>query len=167
MSNEEPAMNGITEGSLVTIMIQPNAMPQVGTEEMGEDSGFSMSSFSFCSSADLLVGPDVQIRPGTVTSNCSQTTVTSDLVRLWPSQVTVTVGNIDHSIGNLTSPLFKGATPPIASINVVTLSNTEMEDGSGSNLPAMGSIVSVKGLLFNTSPTPMLMTRTMREQFGD
>jgi hypothetical protein len=53
--NEAPAMNAITEGSLVTAMIQPNTMFQVGTEEMGEDGGFSMSSFSFSSSADLLV----------------------------------------------------------------------------------------------------------------
>ena len=86
--NEEPAMNAITEGSLVTVMIQPNAMFQVGTEEVGEDGGFSMSSFSFSSSADLLVGQDLQIRPGTVTSNGGQTTVTTDLLRLWPSQIT-------------------------------------------------------------------------------
>lgn len=140
--NEEPAMNGITEGSLVTVMIQPNAMFQVGTEEMGEDGGFSMSSFPFSSSADLLVGQDVQIRPGTVTSNGNQTTVTTDLVRLWASQVTGTVGNIDQSTGNFTltttSPLFTGATPPITSINVVTLSNTDMEDGTGSSLPGDG-----------------------------
>ena len=169
--NEEPAMNAITEGSLVTVMIQPNAMFQVGTEEVGEDGGFSMSSFSFSSGADLLVGQDLQIRPGTVTSNGGQTTVTTDLVRLWPSQITGTVGNIDQSTGNFTltptSPLFTGATPPITSINVVTLSNTHMEDGSGSSLPAMGSTVSVKGLLFTISPTPTLVTRTMREQFGD
>jgi hypothetical protein len=169
--NEEPAMNGITEGSPVTVMIQPNAMFQVGTEEMGEDGGFSMSGFSFSSGADLLVGQDVQIRPGTVSSSGGQTTVTTDLVRLWPSQITGTVGNIDQSTGNFTltptSPLFTGATAPITSIRVVTLSNMDMEDGSGSSLPAMGGTVSVKGLLFNTSPTPTLVTRTMREQFGD
>jgi hypothetical protein len=169
--NEEPAMNGITEGSPVTVMIQPGAVFEVGREEMGEDGGFSMSGFSFSSSADLLVGQDVQIRPGTVSSSGGQTTVTTDLVRLWPSQITGTVGNIDQSTGNFTltptSPLFTGATPPITSIGVVTLSNMDMEDGSGSSLPATGSTVSVKGLLFNTSPTPTLVTRTMREQFGD
>ena len=169
--NEEPAMNGITEGGPITVMIQPNATFQVGTEEMGEDGGFSMSSFSFSSSADLVVGQDVQIRPGTVSSSGGQTSVTTDLVRLWPSQITGTVGNIDQSTGSFTltpsSPLFTGATPSITSINVVTLSNTDMEDGSGSSLPAMGSTVSVKGLLFNKSPTATLVTRTMREHFGD
>lgn len=169
--NEEPAMKGITEGSPVTVMIQPNAMFQVGTEEMGEDGGFSMSGFSFSSSADLLVGQDVQIRPGTVSSSGGQTTVTTDLVRLWPSQITGTVGNIDQSTGNFTlsptSPLFTGATPPITSIKVVTLSNMNTEDFSGMASLTMGSTVSVKGLLFNTSPTPTLVTRTMREGQGD
>jgi hypothetical protein len=169
--NEEPAMNGITEGSAVTVIIQPNAMFQVGTEEMGEDGGFSMSGFSFSSSADLLVGQDVQIRPGTVSSSGGRTTVTTDLVRLWPSQVTGTVQNIDPQTGAFTltglSPLFMGATPPASTINVVTLSNMNMEDFSGSSLPTAGSNVSVTGLMFNTSPTPTLVTRTLREHHGD
>jgi len=144
---------------------------EVGREEMGEDDGFDFSGLSFASGADLLIGQDVQIRPGTISSSGGQTTVTTNLVRLWPSQITGTVGNIDQSTGNFTltptSSLFTGTTPPITSISVVTLSNTDMEDGSGSSLPAKGSTVSVKGLLFNTSPTPTFVTRTMREQFGD
>jgi hypothetical protein len=91
------------------------------------------------------------------------------LVRLWPSQISGTVGNPITGGFMLTglSPLFTGAMPPITSINVVTLSNMDVEDGSGSGLPTMGSTVSVKGLLFNTSPTPTLVTRTMREHQGD
>ena len=169
--NEEPGMNGIAEGSPVTVMIQSTAVFEVGREEMGEDDGFDFSGLSFASGADLLIGQDVQIRPGTISSSGGQTTVTTNLVRLWPSQITGTVGNIDQSTGNFTltptSSLFTGTTPPITSISVVTLSNTDMEDGSGSSLPAKGSTVSVKGLLFNTSPTPTFVTRTMREQFGD
>jgi hypothetical protein len=42
-----------------------------------------------------------------------------------------------------------------------------MEDFSGSSLPTTGSPVSVKGVLFNTLPTPTLMTLTLREQQGD
>ena len=169
--NEEPAGTGIDEGSPVTVTIAANAVFEVGREETGEDGGFNMSGFSFASGADLLVGQDVQIRPGTISSSGGQTTVTTDLVRLWPSQISGQVGNIDQSTGNFTltptSPLFTGATPAINTINVVTLSNMNAEDFSGLGSLMAGSTVSVKGLLFNTSPAPTLVTRTMREEHGD
>jgi hypothetical protein len=38
---------------------------EVGREEMGEDDRFDISGLSFASGADLLVGQDVQMRPGT------------------------------------------------------------------------------------------------------
>ena len=169
--NEEPAVSGIDEGSVVTVTIAPNATFQIGSEEMGEDGGFHMSGFSFSSGADLLVGQDVQIRPGTMSSSGGPATVTTDLVRLWPSQITGQVSNIDQSTGNFnitpTSALFTGAMPPITTINVMTLSNMNEEDFSGLGSLTTGSTVSVKGLLFNASPTPTLVTRTMREQQGD
>jgi len=154
-------------------MIQPGAMFQAAQEEMGEDGGFSNASLSFASGADLLVGQDVQIRPGTASTSGSVTTVTTDLVRLWPSQITGNVMSVDASTGTFTlnqlSPLFTGATPSITMITVETLSGMLVMDGdsSGSALPAVGSSVSVKGLLFNTPGTPTLVTRTMRRQTGD
>jgi hypothetical protein len=169
--NEEPAGTGIDEGSPVTVTIAANAVFEVGREETGEDGGFDMSGFPFASGADLLVGQDVQIRPGTISSSGGQTTVTADLVRLWPSQISGQVGNIDQSTGNFTltptSPLFTGAMPAINTINVVTLSNMNEEGFSGLGSLMAGSTVSVKGLLFNTSPAPTLVTRTMREEQGD
>ncbi len=169
--NEEPAISGIDEGSPVAVTIAPNAVFQVGREEMGEFGGFDISGLMFASGSDLLVGQDVQIRPGTVSSSGGQTTITTDLVRLWPSQISGQVGSINQEGGGFTltalSPLFTGATPPITTINVVTLSDMDFEDFSGFNSLAVGSTVSVKGLLFNTSPTPTLVTRTMREHVGD
>ena len=168
--NEEPAMSGVTEGSPVVVTIQPNASFQVGREEMGEDGGFSIAGLSFASGADLVVGQDVQIRPGTVSSSGGTTTITTDLVRLWPSQITGTVGNISSDNGMFTltnlSPLFTGATPPINMINVVTLSGMNFMDFSGLGSLSNGVMVSVKGLLFNTPGTPTLVTRTMREDQG-
>jgi hypothetical protein len=165
--NEEPSMSGVAEGSPVVVTIEPNAVFQVGREELGEDGGFSISGLSFSSGADLLVGQDVQIRPGSVSSSGGTTTITTDLVRLWPSQITGQVGSInpDNATFTLTglSPLFTGATPPITTINVVTLSGTNFMDFSGLGSLSNGSTVSVKGLLFNTSGTPTLLTRTMRE----
>lgn len=165
--NEEPKMGGISEGMPVVVTIDPNAVFQVGREEMGEHGGFSIAGLNFASGVDLLVGQDVQIRPGTVSPNGGVTTVTTKLVRLWPSQITGNVGSINTSNGMLTltglSPLFTGATPPITTINVVTLSDMHFMDFSQLNSPAVGDTVSVKGLLFNTTGTPTLVTRTMRE----
>jgi Domain of unknown function (DUF5666) len=165
--NEEPTMSGISEGSQIEVTIQPNAMFQLGREEMGEDGGFSMSGLSFASGADLVVGQDVQIRPGMVSSSGGLTTVTTDLVRLWPSQITGQVGSInaDSSTFALTglSALFTGATPPITMINVVPLSGMDFMDSSGLGSLSVGSTVSVRGLLFNTTGAPTLVTRKMRK----
>ena len=165
--NEEPALSGVSEGSQVVVAIQPTAMFQIGREEMGENGGFSIPGLSFASGADLLVGQDVQIRPGTVSSSGGVTTITTDLVRLWPSQITAQVGSAGVSNGTFTltglSPLFTGATPPITSVNVVLLSEMTMMDDSGTGSLAAGQTVSVKGLLFNTTGTPTLVTRTLRE----
>lgn len=169
--NEEPTMGGIAEGAPVVVTIQPNATFQVGREETGEDGGFSMSGLSFASGMDLLVGQDVQIRPAMVSSSGGVTMVTTDLARLWPSQITGQVGRIDSSNGTFTltglSPLFTGATPPIMTINVVTLSEMDFMGFSGFGSPTVGNTVSVKGLLFNTPGAPTLVTRTMREHEGD
>jgi len=167
--NEEPAVAGISEGAPVVVAIQPNAIFLVGREVLGEDGGFPIAGLSFASGADLLVGQDVQIRPGTASSSGGVTTVTTGLVRLWPSQITGRVGSINTTNGTFTlvglSPLFTGATPPVTTINVVTLSGSEMDfiNFSGLGSLAVGNTVSVKGLLFNTPGTPTLVTRKVRE----
>jgi hypothetical protein len=168
--NEEPTMAGISEGSLIEVTVQSNAAFQVAQEEMGEDGGFSSETLHFAKVTDLLVGQDVQIRPGTVSTSAGVTTVTTDLVRLWPSQITGSVTNVDASAGTFTltglSPLFTGAKPAVTAITVETLAGMSVMDGSGVGLPTVGT-VSVKGLLFNTSGGPTLVTRTMRQQHGD
>ncbi len=169
--NEEPALGGVTEGSPVVVTINSNAMFEVGSEELGEDGGFSISGLMFASGSDLLVGQNVQIRPGTASTSGGMTTLTTDLVRLWPSQITGQVGSSSPTNGTFTltnlSPLFTGASPSIMTIDVVTLSNMNFEDFSGLGSLTPGSTVSVKGLLFNTPGTPTLVTRTMREEGGN
>jgi hypothetical protein len=163
---EEPSVNGISEGAPIAVTIAPNAAFQVGREEMGEDGGFSMLGLGFASSADLMVGQDVQVRPAMVSPANGVITVTTDLVRLWPSQITGQVTSINSSNGTFTlmglSPLFTGATPPVKTITVLMLPNMDFEEFP-SQVLAAGSTVSVKGLLFNTPGTPTLVTRTMQE----
>jgi len=169
--NEEPTVSGISEGSPVVVTIQPNAVFQVGGEELSEDGGFTISGASFSSCTDLMVGQDVQIRPGTVSSSGGVPSVTTDLVRLWPSQITGQVGAINTTTGTFTltglSSLFTGASPTITTINVVTLSKMRFEDFSGLSSLTPGNTVSVRGLLFNTPGTPTLVTRTMRGHTED
>jgi len=163
--NEEPTISGLAEGAPVVVTIAPGATFQIGKRELGDDGGFSISGASFASGADLLVGQDVQIRPGAITTSGGVTTIATDLVRLWPSQITGTVGsNPGSSSFTLTglSPLLTGATPPVTSVNVMVLSNSEMDDFVGSAVAA-GATVSVRGLLFNTPKTPTLVTRKIRD----
>jgi len=164
--NEEPAVSGVPEGSPVTVMISPGASFRIGKAEMGDDGGFSVSGASFASGADLIVGQDVQIRPQSVATSGPAITITTDLVRLRPSQISGQVGsNPGNGTFTLTglSPLFTGAMPPVTTINVVTLSNADMEDFSGMSPLTPGTMVSVRGLLFNTPTTPTLVTRKIRE----
>ncbi len=160
--NEEPVVSGVSEGSPVVVTIGSNAIFQVGSGEVGEDGGFSIAGLTFASGSDLLVGQNVQIHTG------GTPTFTTDLVRLWPSQIAGQVGSLSPTNGTFSltnlSPLFTGATPPVTTINVVTLSNMNFEDFSGFGSLTAGSTVSVKGLLFNTPGTPTLVTRTMREE---
>ena len=168
--NEEPTVSGVNEGSQVAVTINPGATFEVGREEMGEDGGFSNSGLSFASGADLMVGQDVQIRPASVSSSGGTTTIATNLVRLWPSQITGQVASVDSGSGTFTltglSPLFTGATPGVTTIKVVTLSEMDFMDFSGSGAmmsPSVGDTVSVKGLLFNTTGMPTLVTRTVRQ----
>ena len=170
--NEETAVNGVSEGSPVTVTIQTGATFQIGGDELEDDGGFSIAGLSFASGADLLVGQDVQIRPGTVSTGEGVTTVTTDLVRLRPSQISGKVGTVNTN-GTFTltglSPLFTGATPPITAINVVTLSEMDfMGFASAANSVATGNSVSVRGLLFKgATATPTLVTRAVRDHDGE
>ncbi len=165
--NEEPTLSGVTEGATVVVTILPNATFEASSEEMGEDGGFTQTGLNFAIATDLLVGQDVQIRPQMVTSTGGITTITTDRIRLRPSQITGQVGMI-NSDGTFMltglSPLFTGATPAITSIKVEPVSEMEFEDVSGLNGLAAGNTVSVKGLLFNTSGSPTLLAKAIRKQ---
>jgi hypothetical protein len=165
--NEQPTVSGVSEGGSVVVTILPNATFQASNEEMGEDGGFTQTGLTFASAADLLVGQDVQIHPQMVTSTGGVTTITTDRIRLRPSQITGQVGTI-NSDGTFTltglSPLFTGATSPVTSIKVELVSKMEFEDVSGLTGLAAGNTVSVKGLLFNTTGSPTLLTKGIRKQ---
>ena len=118
-----------------------------------------------------MAGQDVQVRAQNVSSSGGTIALTTNLVRLWPSQITGQIGSLNADNGTFTltglSPLFTGATPAVTTVNVVSLSEMDFMDFSGFGSLTSGSTVSVKGLLFNTPTTPTLVTRTMREHEHD
>jgi hypothetical protein len=164
--DEEPTVSGVSEGATVVVTILPNATFQASNQEMGEDGGFTQTGLSFASAADLTVGQDVQIRPQMVTSAGGVTTISTDRIRLRPSQITGQVGAI-NSDGTFTltglSTLFTAATPAVTSITVELVSKMEFEDVSSLSGLAVGNTVSVKGLLFNTTGSPTLLTKGIRK----
>lgn len=155
--NEEPAVSGVSEGGPVVVTILPSASFQVDNDEL------DTSGFTFASSADLLVGQDIQVHPVSVTSAGGITTITTDQVRLRPSQITAQVGTTNPGNGTFTltglSPLFTGATPAITSITVNTSPETKFINVSGVGGLAGGNTVSTKGLLFNTAGSPTLVAK--------
>ena len=87
------------------------------------------------------MGQDVPVRTGMVSSSNGAATLTTDLVRLWPSQITGKVASINSNTGTFSlsglSPLFTGATPPV-NTTVMTLSNTDFEDFPNQGQLAVG-----------------------------
>jgi len=164
--NEEPDVNGVSEGSPVVVAIAPTATFSASSEELGEENGFTISGLSFASSADLLVGQDVQIRPQSVSTSSGVTTITTERIRLRPSQISGQVGTVNGGTFTLTnlSPLFTGATPAVTTINVNLVKEMEFEDISDISALAAGNNVSVKGLLFKTSGVPTLLAKAVRKQ---
>lgn len=113
------------------------------------------------------MGQDVQVRPSMVSSSSGAVTVTTDLVRLWPSQITGQVASITGATLSGLSPLFTGATPAVNTIAVMTLSNMDFQNSPSQGQPDVGNTVSVNRLLFNTPTTPTLVTRTIADHQQD
>ena len=166
--DEEPGVNQVAEGNLVTITLLPAASFSIAKKDL------DTSGFSFASSADLLVGQEVLVRPLTVVQGPSAgaITITTDRVRLRFSQFTATVLSVSGSnftVNNL-PPRFAAATPtPITQIQVNTSSKTEFEGVSGAGSLTAGATVSVEGLLFNTTsnplnPVPVLVAERVRKR---
>jgi hypothetical protein len=166
--DEEPGVNQVPMGSLVTVTLSPTASFSIAKKDL------DTSGFSFASSADLLVGQEVLVRPVTVIQGPSAgaITITTDRVRLRFSQFTATVASVSDSnftVNNL-PPLFAAATPtPITQIQVNTSSKTEFEGVSGAGSLTAGATVSVEGLLFNTTsnpanPVPVLVAERVRKR---
>jgi hypothetical protein len=115
----------------------------------------------------LLPGQTVQVRKRAVTGGPAPAaiTITTDRVRLRDTRFTATVsgapiGN-NFNVGGLPG-LFTAA--GIIQIQVQTSSQTNFENVNGVSGLADGTSVSLRGLLFKTTPSPMLIADKVRKR---
>lgn len=159
-----PMMSKVSLGIPLTVAVAPQATFSVDANGLTLPAGLNFSSFR-----DLMVGQGVRIHPISLTASGMppSLTITTDQVELVRSEVTGTISAINASG---TPPMFTlGMLPPlftsagITSIQVDVLSATQFESDDAainvtgiSNLSS-GNLVSVGGLLFNTTGTPTLV----------
>ena len=124
-----------------------------------------VGTFNFATSADLLVGQSVQVRPLSVAAG----TVATDRVRLRRSNFTASVflkSDPNFVVNNLPG-LFASAAPPMTQIQVNTSTQTIYQGVAGYTALIVGDAVSIRGLLFkNVTPgtPPPLVADTVRKR---
>ncbi len=158
---ETPLINGLEVGNLVTVNIQSGASFQIDAEDLPN---VPPAGSSFSSSADLLVGQNVQVRRR---STSAGTTIDTDRIRLRTSRFTATVASAPSGSSfnvNGLPPLFASATPTITTILVQTSSQTQFEGVNGIGSLVAGNTVSLRGLLFKAAGNPVLVAKKVRKR---
>ena len=155
---EMPNVNGVAVGNVVTVNLQD------GTTFRVDNDGFTLpAGAQFASAADLMPGQAVDVRPATV-SGTDPILVTTNRVRLRSSRFRATVQVVvgDTFLVNNLPAIFTAAN--ITSIDVRTGAKTEFEGVTGVAGLSVGNLVSLRGLLFRTGGTPILVAGKVRKR---
>lgn len=153
--DEIPDIAGVQVGNVVTVTLATGVTFGLDTEDLSIP-----SDVSFASAADLVTGQQVEVRPGTGSSG---TSITAERVRLHTSQLTAQVAATSGSnftVNNLPD-LFTNA--GITEIQVRTTSQTEFEGISDASALSTGDNLALRGLLFKTTGTPVLLAKKVRK----
>ncbi|HEV2615532.1 MAG TPA: DUF4382 domain-containing protein [Candidatus Acidoferrales bacterium] len=156
--DEAEALQGVALGDVLTITVNTGA-----TFDVDQDGLTVPSGLQFLSISDMIAGQSVEINPAGITVSGSGIAVTTDRVRLHRTQVTGSVMSVtgaNFTLGNLSS-LFTGA--GVTAIQVQTSSQTQFADVSGVASLTTNDTVSVGGLLFNSTPAPVLLAEKVRK----
>lgn len=136
------------------------AMFDVDTDSLSIPSGLQFLSIS-----DVIVGQSVEIDPVGVNASSSGISVATDHVRLHRTHVTATIQGISGANLTLTNLPSFFTSAGITQIQVQTSSSTQFEDGlSGVSGLAANDTVSVGGLLFNSTTSPVLLAEKIRKR---
>jgi hypothetical protein len=170
VNDELRAVANVSVGDPVTVMLTTAGG---GTSFQVDNNGLTVPSTlqqAFEGATDtsqLLAGQTVQVRKLTMTGGPAPAaiTITTDRVRLRDTRFTATVSGApsgsNFNVMGLPG-LFTAA--GISQIQVQTSSQTNFENVSGISGLADGSTVSLRGLLFMSTPNPLLIADKVRKR---
>jgi len=153
--DEEPDIAGLHLGDSLSVALAPTAAFDTNLGGLATPAGAS-----FVGPADLIPGQDIQIEPGTIAPGPPISTSTSH-VHLHTSQFTATVSAVNGSAITVTG---LPAVFNLSTLTVQTSSATEFEGLLGPSGLANGSVISVRGLLFNTASGPIVVAAKIRDR---
>ncbi|HEY6946297.1 MAG TPA: DUF5666 domain-containing protein [Candidatus Acidoferrum sp.] len=170
VNDELQAVANVSVGNPVTVMLTTSGGGtsfQVDTNGLTVPSSLQQAFEAATDTSQLLPGQTVQVRKLTMTGGPAPAaiTITTDRVRLRDTRFTATIsgapsGN-NFNVGGLPG-LFTAA--GITQIQVQTSSQTDFENVSGVSGLADGSTVSLRGLLFTSTPNPVLIADKVRKR---
>ncbi len=170
VNDELRAVANVSVGDPVTVMLTTSGGGtsfQVDTNGLTVPSTLQQAFEGATDTSQLLPGQTVQVRKLTMTGGPAPAviTITTDRVRLRDTRFTATVsgapsGNNFNVVG--LPGLFTAA--GISQIQVQTSSHTNFENVSGVSGLSDGSTVSLRGLLFASSPNPVLIADKVRKR---
>jgi uncharacterized protein DUF5666 len=170
VNDELRAVANVSVGDPVTVMLTTSGGGtsfQVDANGLTVPSSLQQAFEAATDTSQLLPGQTVQVRKLTMTGGPvpAAITITTDRVRLRDTRFTATVsgapsGNNFNVVG--LPGLFTAA--GISQIQVQTSSQTNFENVSGFSGLADGSTVSLRGLLFISTPNPVLIADKVRKR---
>lgn len=170
VNDELRAVANVSVGDPVTVMLTTTGGGtsfQVDTNGLTVPSTLQQAFEGATDATQLIVGQTVQVRNRAMTGGPAPAaiTITTDRVRLRDTRFTATVSGApagsSFNVGGLPG-LFTVA--GVSQIQVQTSSQTNFENVSGVTGLADGSTVSIRGLLFRSTPNPVLIADKVRKR---
>ena len=159
VDGEDTPFQNIALGNPVTVTVNAGATFDVDQDGLSIPSGLSFQSIS-----DVIVGQTVEVDPSGIAVGSSGISVTTDHVRLHHTHVTATITTVTGANLTLTNlPSFFTAAG-ITQIQVQTSSQTEFDNVQDITGLSVNDTVSVGGLLFNSTPSPVLLAEKVRKR---
>ena len=154
-------------GDPVTVMLQTGATFQVDVNGLTVPASLQSAFDGATDTSQLLPGQTVQVRKRSMTGGPAPAaiTVTTDRVRLRDTRFTATVSGApvgsNFNVSSLPSLFTSNG---VTTIQVQTSSQTNFENVSGVSGLADSNMVSLRGLLFKSTPTPVLIADKVRKR---
>jgi len=163
-------VTNVSVGDPITVMLTTSGgltSFRVDTDGLSVPSTLQQAFENSTDTSQLLPGQTVQVRKVSLTGGPAPAaiTVTTDRVRLRDTRLTATVSGAptgsNFNIGSLPGLFTANG---ITTIQVQTSSNTNFENVAGVSGLADSNTVSVRGLLFTSTPSPVLVADKVRKR---